>query len=103
MKKEVKNQINSFQALADLTMNPVFITALMYVRRTGNTLTLNGLGLEQQSQEELSFNQQSSKRSRKNKTPKEANEVHCMEKRSNQSGLRLSDDEQWKKKLKDQF
>jgi len=56
MKKEVKNQINSFQALADLTMNPVFITALMYVRRTGNTLTLNGLGLEQQSQEELSFN-----------------------------------------------
>ena len=55
MKKEVKNQINSFQALADLTMNPVFITALMYVRRTGNTLTLNGFGLEKQNQDDLTL------------------------------------------------
>ena len=39
MKKEVQNQIKSFQELANATMNPVFIAALMYVRRTEKTLT----------------------------------------------------------------
>ena len=55
MKKEVQNQIKSFQALFDATMNPVFATALMYVRRTGNTLTLDGVGIEKQTEEELIF------------------------------------------------
>ena len=55
MKKEVQNQIHSCQELANLTMNPVFITALLYVKRTGNTITLDGLGLEKTTQEDLSL------------------------------------------------
>ena len=55
MKKELENQINSFQALFNATMNPVFATALMYIKRSGNTLTLNGVGIEEISHEELTL------------------------------------------------
>ena len=48
MKKEVLNQIKSFQVLFNETMNPVFMTALMYVRRTGKTITLDGIRLEKE-------------------------------------------------------
>ena len=53
MKEEVKNQIKSFKALADATMNPVLIASYLYVKRTGNTLTLDGVGLEMLNNEGL--------------------------------------------------
>ena len=55
MKKETKNQIKSFKALADATMNPIFIASYLYVERTGNTLTLDGVGLGKENNEDLSL------------------------------------------------
>ena len=55
MKKDLENSIKGYQALFDATMNPVFGTILMYTKRTGNIIKLNGLGLEKQDEQSLSF------------------------------------------------
>ena len=55
MSKELENNINSLQALAYATMHPIFMASYLNVRRTGKILTLNGLGLEQQTEEELTY------------------------------------------------
>ena len=46
MKKDNQNLIMGYQALFNATMNPVFGTILMYMKRTGNTITLDGMGIE---------------------------------------------------------
>ena len=55
MKNENIKLIKSYQALFDATMNPVFGTILMYMKRTGNTITLDGVGLEKQNIEDLTL------------------------------------------------
>ena len=55
MSKELENNINSLQALAYATMNPIFMTAYLNVKRTGKILTLDGVGLEKEEEQNLSL------------------------------------------------
>ena len=51
MKKEIQNQINSFQELFNVTGNPVFKTLSLYIKREQKTITLDGF--EKHNQEDL--------------------------------------------------
>ena len=55
MNKENQKLIKAYQVLFNETMNPVFGTVLMYMKRTGNVITLEGLGINKQNQEELTY------------------------------------------------
>ncbi len=55
MKKEIRNQINSFQELFNATGHPVFGTLLMYIKREQKTVTLDGVGLWKTNHEELTL------------------------------------------------
>ena len=53
MKKEIQNQINSFQELFNATGHPVFKTISLYIKREHKIISLDGFGLEKTNQEEL--------------------------------------------------
>ena len=55
MKKENQKLIKSYEALFHETMNPIFGTILMYMKRSGNVITLNGIGVEKENKEELTL------------------------------------------------
>ena len=53
MKNDNRNLIKSYDALFNATMNPIFKTFSMYMKRTGNIVTLDGVGLENTQQYDL--------------------------------------------------
>ena len=55
MKKENQKLIKSYEALFHETMNPIFGTILMYMKRTGNTITLDRVGLEKEQNSDLTL------------------------------------------------
>lgn len=55
MKKETENLIKSYRELFALTGSPVFGATLLYMQRTGKTITLGGLGLGKEDEHNLSL------------------------------------------------